>query len=379
MIKPGETPCLSVEIESELENVDKILFTLASGDSLITKTYPDEVEFRDGKYLVGYTQEETIGFNVGLAKLEAQICFKNNSVRKSIIIPVEIGSTLYTGMVSGTPDLNADGNTIKISTSDVAYGYDGATFTPVPSTPREDTLRLEWTNDKGKENPEAVEIVAPTGPQGEQGPKGERGEKGDKGDTGEQGPQGIQGPKGDTGAQGPQGEVGPKGDKGDTGAQGIQGEQGIQGIQGEKGDDGYTPQKGIDYWSNEDKASIISDLVSSDEFKAKADKTNITNSPETAVSITELADNAELIYAEVTSISVTFPASVGLDYTSSIIFSTPTTIPENYTTFPSDVYFKGDECDGGIFVPNPSTRYTMLFYYDGTKIIGLVSGIEVTA
>ena len=119
-------------------------------------------------------------------------------------------------------------------------------------------------------------------------------------------------------------------------------------------------------------------LTEHQDISGKADKTNITNSTETTVS-TELSDNTELIYGEVSSISVTFPASVGLDYTSSIIFTTPATLPENYTTFPSDVYFKGDECDGGIFIPNASTRYTMLFYYDGTQIIGLVSGIEVTA
>ena len=85
-----------------------------------------------------------------------------------------------------------------------------------------------------------------------------------------------------------------------------------------------------------------------------------------------------MVYGEVSSISVTFP-SAGLDYISSIIFSTPTTIPENYSTFPSDLYFKGDECDAGIFIPIASTRYTMLFYYDGVKLIGLVSGIEVSA
>ncbi len=136
------------------------------------------------------------------------------------------------------------------------------------------------------------------------------------------------------------------------------------------------------------QSDIVNSLDSTDTTKplsaaqgkvlndSKADKPNITNSTETTVS-TELSDNTELIYAEVSSISVTFPASVGLDYTSSIIFSTPATIPENYSTFPSDVYFKGDECDGGIFIPNATTRYTMLFYYDGTKIIGLVSGVEI--
>lgn len=43
------------------------------------------------------------------------------------------------------------------------------------------------------------------------------------------------------GSEGPQGE---KGEKGDTGAQ------------GEAGADGYTPQKGVDYWTEEDKAEI---------------------------------------------------------------------------------------------------------------------------
>ena len=131
-----------------------------------------------------------------------------------------------------------------------------------------------------------------------------KGEKGDKGDQGEQGPQGEQGdtgakiistefigtndsgdnvylqtfdngvtnefvaPKGDRGIQGERGEQGEKGDKGDAfvytdftpeqlallkGEKGEQGAKGEQGIQGDKGD---TPQKGIDYWTNEDKEEI---------------------------------------------------------------------------------------------------------------------------
>ena len=64
--------------------------------------------------------------------------------------------------------------------------------------------------------------------------------RGLKGDTGEQGPQGIQG------------EVGPQGPKGDTGDVGPQ---------GPKGDNGYTPQKGIDYWTNDDQASIVQDIL----------------------------------------------------------------------------------------------------------------------
>ncbi len=80
-----------------------------------------------------------------------------------------------------------------------------------------------------------------------------KGDKGDKGDTGPQGIQGIQGEKGDkgdTGAQGPQGE---KGDKGDPFTyEDFTGEQ----LAGLKGADGYTPVKGVDYFTDEDIASL---------------------------------------------------------------------------------------------------------------------------
>ncbi|MBR5543449.1 MAG: collagen-like protein [Oscillospiraceae bacterium] len=59
------------------------------------------------------------------------------------------------------------------------------------------------------------------------GNKGNHGDKGDKGDTGDVGPQGIQGEKGDTGA------------------------------------DGYTPRRGEDYWTEEDKTEIIQDVLAS--------------------------------------------------------------------------------------------------------------------
>ena len=110
----------------------------------------------------------------------------------------------------------------------------------------------------------------------------------------------------------------------------------------------------------------------------KADKTDILNDfTITDVVIESLKSNAEKVYGEIVSISVAFPDDIALDYISSIVFSTPAELQENYSTFPSEVYFKGDECDEGIFIPNFSTRYTILFYYDGVKIIGLVSGVEI--
>ncbi len=57
----------------------------------------------------------------------------------------------------------------------------------------------------------------------------------------------LRGEKGDTG---PQGEQGPKGETGATGSQ------------GEAGQDGYTPIKGTDYFTNEDKQEIESEITS---------------------------------------------------------------------------------------------------------------------
>lgn len=63
---------------------------------------------------------------------------------------------------------------------------------------------------------------------------------------GERGPQGVQGPKGETGPQGPIGE---------------QGLQGLPGRDGKNGADGYTPIKGTDYYTKEDKEELITEVL----------------------------------------------------------------------------------------------------------------------
>ena len=107
-------------------------------------------------------------------------------------------------------------------------------------------------------------------PKGDTGAKGDKGDKGDtgaKGDKGDKGDQGIRGEKDDKGDQGIQGVKGDKGDKGD---QGIQGEKGDKGDQGDPGEDGYTPVRGTDYWTAEDKAEIVADVEN--EFNSAIDK-----------------------------------------------------------------------------------------------------------
>lgn len=92
-------------------------------------------------------------------------------------------------------------------TSVIHGGQNGATFIPSVSTEGV----ISWTNDRELPNPAPVNI---------------KGAKGDKGDKGERGIQGLKGEKGDTGAK------------------------------GENGKDGYTPQRGVDYWTDADKAEI---------------------------------------------------------------------------------------------------------------------------
>ena len=113
------------------------------------------------------------------------------------------------------------------------------------------------------------------------------GPQGEKGDTGATGPQG---PQGDPGATGPQGPKGDTGDRGETGQSGVYvgsgtmpagcnvqidpdgevftkedligpagpaGPEGPVGPTGPAGADGYTPQKGVDYYTEADKQEMV--------------------------------------------------------------------------------------------------------------------------
>ena len=150
----------------------------------------------------------------------------------------------------GVLDLEVEQRSYDLEVEQQVYkGERGATFYPSVS---EEGI-ISWTNDKGLENPDPVDIRGPQGIQGIQGPQGEVGPRGETGPQGEQGIQGVQGPQGEQGAQGetgpqgergPQGEQGPQGETGPQGATGPQGEQGIQGIQGPKGEDGAQGERG---------------------------------------------------------------------------------------------------------------------------------------
>ena len=140
----------------------------------------------------------------------------NNLTGEILTLPKMSGSVSTPKSLSG----NVGAKTINIG----GKGDDGATFTPSVSA---DGI-ISWTNDKDLPNPEPVNI------------KGVKGDKGDKGDRGLQGVQGIQGERGE------QGQKGDKGDKGDPGT---------------NGKDGYTPVKGVDYFTDADKAEMVSGVI----------------------------------------------------------------------------------------------------------------------
>lgn len=54
---------------------------------------------------------------------------------------------------------------------------------------------------------------------------------------------------------------GDQGEKGEQGIQGIQGLKGEKGEQGEKGADGYTPVKGTDYFTENDKTEMVNAVL----------------------------------------------------------------------------------------------------------------------
>lgn len=64
--------------------------------------------------------------------------------------------------------------------------------------------------------------------------------------------------KGEQGETGPAGTDGAPGETGPAGADGAPGETGPAGADGE---DGHTPVKGSDYWTAEDRQSIVSDVL----------------------------------------------------------------------------------------------------------------------
>lgn len=139
---------------------------------------------------------------------------------------------------------------------------------------------------RGAQGPQGIR--GETGTAGEKGEKGDKGDKGDKGEKGDRGERGVNGTtipiggfytfsvdeNGDLWVNFPDGAKIPSVSLNENGelilsiegenvktfnigkVKGDKGEKGADGKDGQNGTDGYTPVRGIDYWTDEDKAEI---------------------------------------------------------------------------------------------------------------------------
>ena len=105
-------------------------------------------------------------------------------------------------------------------------GEDGGYYTPVVTQPSTDTMKVSFTPSKsGMVSVTPVTVQLPAGPAGP------------------------------TGATGETGPAGP------AGADGKDGVDGKDGKKGEDGKDGYTPVKGVDYFTEADRAELVRDVI----------------------------------------------------------------------------------------------------------------------
>ncbi len=146
-------------------------------------------------------------------------------------------------------------------------GEDGGYYVPTVTQVNENTIQISFAASRG--GMEKVNAQTITLPSGEDGNPGENGKDGTSvtvvnvTESTEDGGSNVitfsdghtlivkNGSKGTDGAAGPMGDQGlpgEKGEKGDTGADGATGES------------GYTPIKGKDYWTDEDRAEIRDEL-----------------------------------------------------------------------------------------------------------------------
>lgn len=75
-------------------------------------------------------------------------------------------------------------------------------------------------------------------------------------------------------------------------------------------------------------------------------------------------------------LNVDFPEEMAVGYISVLYFVTPVEIPNDYTSFPTNIKFKGDSVEDERFVPEADKIYTVVFGYCG-YIVGYVSGVSL--
>lgn len=269
----GATYLIIFDFDYNIEDVDKVVFTFKANES-VTKAYPDDATFSDGKILVPLMQEDTVKLS-GYVEVEAQVNFKNKSVEKKKFDTIFISSTLATDFVEeNTPS----GDVVL---ANLRFERDGnVLIAKVEGDIKPEEIEAAVTDylDKhpvkaGITEEECEEIVATYVTEHNDELKGDKGDKGDTGEKGEKGADGANGRDGVDGRNGVDGANGADGasayaiavSHGYVGTEtqwlaSLKGKDGTNGTNGTDGKDGKTPVKRVDYFTQTDIDEIVSDV-----------------------------------------------------------------------------------------------------------------------
>lgn len=257
-----------------------------------------------------------------------------------------------------------------------------------------------------------LDFTLPRGPRGYKGNKGDQGTQGEKGDKGEIGPKGDKGDKGDKGEMGPKGDTPEKGvdyftqedieEINKTKKELIEFTNGIKlyvfsnpynnGIQVEYPiENGSKKQRNlIDYvgvnadyaitsyyaeWADLDAEGNPIHIHYATKSELEEAKVSIYDNGGVEIIDLDIRDNSVHYYGVVTESVSAVVVGAEAGFSSALYFATPSEMPENYSQFPADVYFKGDNTDNGAFVPEANMRYTIVFDFDGYMVNAYVSGV----
>lgn len=107
----------------------------------------------------------------------------------------------------------------------------------------------------------------------------------------------------------------------------------------------------------------------------KQDKTTIvTDITSTETILTPLCEH-EYRYGTLTSLTITLPTEINLDYITSIVFTSGET--DTTLTYPDTIKWSGDDVSDGVFLPVVSKTYNIILWFDDTNLYGVVKGGDV--
>ena len=116
-MKQGTTPTKRIKIDVENSSIESVIFTIKSGTKLLSKRYPDDVEYKDGCYLLNLSQEDTKDLE-HKCQLEAQINLLDGAVAKTVTEAFLVARSIYTE-IQGDHAGGVEENDIALSSSDV--------------------------------------------------------------------------------------------------------------------------------------------------------------------------------------------------------------------------------------------------------------------